>query len=84
MDTPTLSQSVFYAIGNEVVKFTEVRLNEFSEEWELLTTWLGVEDPTWEPATNMAQDVPTLFHNFCTKQKKDIDVQRMIKSLNIR
>jgi hypothetical protein len=82
VDAPVLSQSVYYSVGNEVVTFKEARLNEFTDIWELLTEWLGVEVDTWEPAAGMAQDAPSLVRKFCDANK-NANTRRMIRDLNL-
>jgi hypothetical protein len=83
VEAPVLHQSVFYSIGNEVVEFTNARQDPISDEWQVLTTWLGVEDATWEPAEVMAKDATTLLQKFIDSNKKNKQVLRMVKALNM-
>jgi hypothetical protein len=79
---PVLSQSIYYSTGNEVIKFLDIRQNVYTDEFELSTEWLGVEDPTWESAITMSQDAPTLVQKFIDQRKNNQLVKCMIKTLN--
>jgi hypothetical protein len=75
---PLLAQSIYYSTGNEVVKFSNIRRNIYTDEFELETVWLGVEDSTWENAVNMSQDAPTLVQKFFNQHQNNKLVKQML------
>lgn len=61
-----LIEHIKYSEGGHLVqKFMNVRKNAYGE-WEIQVKWIGMEDeePTWEPARIMLEDVPILLKQF--------------------
>ena len=59
----------------EVDRFKQLRYNAECARWELLTLWRGFDssEATWEPITQLHEDVPTLTRDFLTSLGSDPD-----------
>lgn len=65
--TEDLVAHVLHGEGGHLVdKFLDCRKNSTSRQWEILVQWIGLdpEEASWEPASVMLEDVPTLVSTF--------------------
>ncbi|KAF0726139.1 hypothetical protein Ae201684P_020252 [Aphanomyces euteiches] len=67
--------------GYEVEDIVDARYNSRAKSFEAKIKWRGLQDVqnSWEPADNIAEDVPVLFKAFCRRGAGPI-VKRMKKA----
>ena len=68
--------------GFEVEKIVSARYVESKRVYEVLIKWRGLQEveSSWEPASNIQEDVPALFTAFCKAEKKTNIVKKMSKA----
>jgi hypothetical protein len=77
---PLLKQSVYYSLGNEIIEFTNIKLDEYSNDYLLCTKWLGIEEPTWENLIDMSK-YASLVQKFLSSHQDKSLVRKLTKSL---
>eukprot|EP00474_Spongospora_subterranea_P008141 CRZ08599.1 hypothetical protein [Spongospora subterranea] len=79
--TQDLLQYVSSGIGFVVDSFIKCRFH--GDRWELQVRWSGFEesDVSWEPASNMVEDVPVLVKQFIKAHSHDVLVQEMASAI---
>ncbi|TYZ63512.1 hypothetical protein PybrP1_002319 [[Pythium] brassicae (nom. inval.)] len=71
--------------GHLVRRLVQIRLGATSQDWEILVEWMGLKDceATWEPAVNLAQDVPDLLRHFADVHADDGSTRPMWQALEV-
>ncbi|CCI45797.1 unnamed protein product [Albugo candida] len=68
-----LTDYIVYANGGHLVsRFLECRLNSDTHQREVLVQWMGLDDSedSWELASVLLEDVPTLLQKWVSTQPK--------------
>ncbi len=78
-----LSQAAHSQEGHEVEKFLGVRHDAAKAQFEVQIKWRGLEDSenSWEPADQVAKDVPVLLKKFLKLRVKDKVAKGLMKQL---
>ena len=68
--------------GFLVEDFSACRWNADVKRFEIQVKWRGLSEAemTWEPATNLMEDLPTQVSKYLSKNRKDATILRMIKA----
>nr|CCA27447.1 AlNc14C536G12088 [Albugo laibachii Nc14] len=76
-----LKDYVVYANGGNLVsQFLECPLNPDNHQWEVLVQWIGLDDTenSWEPASLLMEDVPTLLRKWVNTEPKAADMRSFL------
>jgi hypothetical protein len=78
-----LSQVAHSQEGHEVEKFLAVRHAKSAARFDVRIKWRGLEDSesSWEPAEQVAEDVPVPLKKFLKQHAGDTVAQALLKYL---
>jgi hypothetical protein len=62
-----------------VEELRDCRFDKAQKHWTILVKWMGLieAETTWEPVTNLVEDVPVLVHNFVIARGNEANVREM-------
>ena len=82
--TPNATIRIQEQIQHDERKLTVESLKDFrkeGEEHQVLTQWLGIDEPVWETMDIIFQDVPKLLRAFLDSQNLPPALRRRYQSL---
>lgn len=82
IDEALKEQMGFTTAGYQVKEFKGIK-KDGNNGWMILTSWKGYteNDDTWEPITNMQEDVPDMLKKYISRNKSNKQIKEWLKSL---
>jgi hypothetical protein len=84
--TQDLLDHVAYVEGGQIVEeLHDCRFDKAQKHWTILVKWMGLSEAetTWEPVTNLVDDVPVLVHNFVIARGNEANVCEMARQCSV-
>jgi len=82
--TPSMKEQMAFAnVGYEVEEFLQVK--RINGEWHIEVKWKGFnhDDNSWEPISNMIEDVPDKLNEFISRKSNNNKVKKMKQELHL-
>ena len=83
--TQDLLDHVAYVEGGHLVEeLRDCRFNRTTKRWDILVKWIGLDEleTSWEPASDIAEDVPALVQAYIKANiKESSNVKKMATAL---
>jgi hypothetical protein len=84
--TQDLLDHVAYVEGGHIVEeLRDCRFDKTQKHWTILVKWMGLSEAetTWEPVTNLVEDVPVLVHNFVIARGNEANMREMARQCSL-
>jgi hypothetical protein len=84
--TQDLLDHFAYVKGGHIVEeLRDCRFDKALKLWTVLVEWMGLSEAetTWEPVTNLVEDVPVLARNFVLEHGNEANVREMARQCSL-
>jgi hypothetical protein len=81
-----LLDHVAYVEGGHIVEeLRDCRFDKAQKHWTILVKWIGLSEAetTWEPVTNLVEDLQVLVHNFVIARGNEAKVREMARRCSL-